>query len=406
MDPGVALVGAETPQPPDEIERLRLEARIRQAQKMDAVAQLTGGIAHDFNNMLTVILANAELVAEALKDNPAALADLEELRAAARRGTAIVRKLLGFSRRERLLQQPVRLGLLLGEMTTQLRQVFPPDIELQIAADRTPEIRADPHALEQILINLLTNARDALPKGGRVRIEARVANLDADHTRAHGWGNPGEYVCLTVTDNGTGMDESIRGRLFEPFFTTKPPGLGTGLGMAMIYGLVKQHDGFVEVDSAPGRGTAVRIFFPLGQASPARESGAADAALAGGTETVLVVDDEEPIRRTARRVLERFGYRVILAADGAEALDLIRERGKEIDLVISDVAMPKLGGQGLYDAARASGTQIKFLFTSGYTARDIGATVEFDATLPFVRKPWTLEDFVRRVRETLDGKGR
>ncbi|MBI4500342.1 MAG: response regulator [Gemmatimonadetes bacterium] len=402
----IALVESGGSGPAEEVERARLEARLRQAQKMDAVAQLTGGIAHDFNNMLTVVLANAELIAGALAGNPAALGDLGELRAAARRGSEMVRKLLSFSRRERLMFQPVRLGKLVEDMAAHLREILPPPIELEITTERTPETRADSHAIEQILLNVLTNARDAMPDGGRVRIHAGVETIDADRVRAQGWGDPGEYVCLTVTDTGTGMDEATRARLFEPFFTTKPPGLGTGLGMAMIYGLAKQHGGFVHVDSAPQRGTTVRICFPVGD-SPAlpEQQGAPRASPPRGTELILVVDDEEPVRRAARRVLERFGYRVLTAGDGTEALGIIRERGNEIDLVISDVAMPRLGGRGLYDAARASGAKMKFLFASGYTARDIGATGDIDPSLPFIHKPWTLDDFLRRIREVLT-KGR
>jgi CheY-like chemotaxis protein len=252
----------------------------------------------------------------------------------------------------------------------------------------------------QILENLLTNARDALGEQGRVSIETGVVSMNGDKVQMQG-AHSGSYAFLAVSDNGAGMDESVRARIFEPFFTTKPPGLGTGLGLSMIYGLAKQHGGFVTVDSAAGRGTTVRVFFPSGFPVPQAEAPQPAGSELRGNETILLVDDEEPIRRTARRILERYGYRVLLASDGAEALNLIREHGSEIQLVISDVAMPKMGGKGLYDAARSDGAKMRFLFASGYTARDIGATGEFDPTLPFVRKPWTMEDFVRRVRETL-----
>jgi len=209
-------------------------------------------------------------------------------------------------------------------------------------------------------------------------------------------------VCLSVADTGIGMDERTRARLFEPFFTTKPPGLGTGLGLAMIYGLVQQHGGWVAVESQPKRGTTVRVYLPVSRNGSVHAPVTEQQPARGGKETILLVDDEEPIRRTARRILENFGYQVLLASDGSEALRLIRARAADIDLVISDVAMPNLGGRGLYDAARASGARMKFLFASGYTARDIGSTGDIDAGVPFIHKPWTLSEFVTRVREVLD----
>src|SRR6185503_10207473 len=228
-----------------------------------------------------------------------------------------------------------------------------------------------------------------MPQGGRITVRTESCRLDAEHLRKHGWGEPGEYVSLTVADTGVGMDERTRDRLFVPFFTTKPPGLGTGLGLAMVYGLVKQHNGYILIDSEPNAGSTVRIYFPVAQAGDAALSILRETLPRGGNETILLVEDEEPIRRTARKVLERFGYRVQVAADGEEALEVIRERGEEIDLVISDVVMPRMGGRGLYDAARASGAKMKFLFASGYTARDVGATGEIDADMPFIHKPWT-----------------
>jgi len=385
-----------------EAERQMLDARLRQAQKMEALGQLTGGIAHDFNNMLTVILANAELIAAALGHNESARADLDELRAAARRGTSIVRKLLGFSRRERLVLQPVNIGRLIQELSKHLRQLLPPAIELEVIADPAGDVQADTNALEQILLNLLSNSRDALPQGGRVTVKTAAAQLDMEFNRKHGWGTPGEYTCLTVADNGIGMDERTRARLFEPFFTTKPPGLGTGLGLAMVYGLVKQQGGFVLIESQPKTGTTVRIYFPVVTGTATQKATVVEEAPRGGTETILLVEDEDPVRRAARRVLERFGYRVLVASNGVEGLEIIRARGPEIDLVVTDVVMPKLGGRGLYDAARASGARMKFLFASGYTARDVGATGEIDSDLPFIHKPWTVAEFARRVREVLD----
>ena len=383
-------------------DRRRADAREGQLQKFEAVGRLTGGIAHDFNNMLTVILANAEMLAGSIGQDDGAKADLDELRAAARRGTAMVRKLLGFSRRERLVLQPVNIGRLVQELTNHLRQLLPSSVQFTSNAEATPDVQVDPNAVEQILLNLLTNARDAMPDGGRVTVHTGRATLDAEHARRHGWGDPGEYVCMAVSDTGTGMDDAVMARLFEPFFTTKPPGVGTGLGMAMIYGLVKQHGGFVLVESQPGMGTTVRIYFRPAATTAIQETKTAEIEPRGGNETILLAEDEEPIRRTARRILERFGYKVIAAGDGAEALEIIRRRRQEIDLVLTDVVMPRLGGRALYDTARAEGATMKFLFASGYTARDLGATGVIDADLPFIHKPWTIADLARRVREVLD----
>jgi signal transduction histidine kinase len=385
-----------------EVEREKLEARLRQGQKMEALGQLTGGIAHDFNNMLTVILANAELLSGALDSEHPGRNDLEELRAAARRGTAVVRKLLGFSRRERLVLQAVNIGRLVQELSKHLRQLLPPPIEFEVVAEESPDAQVDANALEQILLNLLSNARDAMPDGGRVTIRTTAAQLDAEDVRQNGFGVPGDYACMTVSDTGVGMDERTRARLFEPFFTTKPPGLGTGLGLAMVYGLVKQQGGFVMIESQPRAGTAVRIYFPIATAPAVEKAAVSEELPRGGHETILLVEDEEPVRRAARRVLERFGYKVIVASDGEEGLGFIRSHGSAIDLVITDVVMPRLGGRGLYEAARASGAEMKFLFASGYTARDVGATGEIEADLPFIHKPWTVAEFTHRVREILD----
>jgi signal transduction histidine kinase len=385
-----------------EIERQKIEARLRQAQKMEALGQLTGGIAHDFNNMLTVILANAELLAGALASDENSRADLDELRAAARRGTTMVRKLLGFSRRERLVLQSVNLGRLVQELSKHLHQLLPGNIELDVVVEETPDVQVDTSSLEQMLLNLLSNARDAMPQGGRVTVKASRAHLDAEHAKKHGWGVPADYGCLTVADTGVGMDERTRARLFEPFFTTKPPGLGTGLGLAMVYGLVKQQNGFVMIDSQLKAGTTVRIYFPIVAVTAKPAAVAAETLPSGGNETILLVEDEDPVRRAAKRVLDRFGYRVLVASNGEEGMAIIRERGAEIALVVTDVVMPKLGGRGLYDAARAAGAKMKFLFASGYTARDVGATGEIESDLPFIHKPWTVAEFARRVREVLD----
>jgi PAS domain S-box-containing protein len=391
----------------DVTERRVLEAQLRQAQKMEAIGQLTGGIAHDFNNVLTVILANADLVVSALpREQGQARADLEDIQAAARRGTTLIRKLLGFSRRERLELRATDITQLVQDLSAMLRRVVPESIEIQLlAAEPDAVADADPGAIEQIVLNLATNSRDAMPDGGILRMETSRTWLDEGYRATHPWVDPGEYVCLTCTDTGIGMDEETKERVFEPFFTTKPPGEGTGLGMAMIYGLVKQHGGYVHVYSEPGEGTTVNVYFRAARAS-VQEIALASPAAEGmrGDETILLVEDEGGIRRATKRALEGQGYSVLLAADGEEALEAFRQHEAEIDLIVSDLVMPRLGGRQFYEALKEQGKDPRILFTSGYSAQDVRAGLGFLRDVPFLHKPWTLTDLFLRVREVLDEK--
>jgi CheY-like chemotaxis protein len=255
----------------------------------------------------------------------------------------------------------------------------------------------------QVLINLATNARDAMPRGGRLDIVAERLELDDAYLAAAGsTAGSGVFVCLTVTDTGTGMEARTRERLFEPFFTTKPPSQGTGLGMAMVYGLVKEHRGFINVYSEPGRGTTIRVYLPLaGNAAPAAPVAAPRAR--GGSETILIVEDEEMIRSSARRILERYGYRVLLAGDGEEALQLLRLGQDQVDLIVSDVVMPRLTGRQLLDTLRKAGNRVPFVYTSGYSALDARESAELDPSVPLLPKPWSASDLAAMVRQVLDG---
>ncbi len=385
----------------DITERRALEQQLRQAQKMEAVGQLTGGIAHDLNNVLTAVLANLGFVQMELPpDAVESRADLEEARQAALRGADMIRKLLAFSRREPLKLAALQLDLLIPEFGRTLRRMLPASLEIRIEpAKDIPPILADTAAVHQILLNLATNARDAMPDGGTLRVGVAVAGLDASHLAGHGWGDPGPYVCLTVADTGVGMDAETRKRLFEPFFTTKPTGQGTGLGMAMVYGLMKQHRGFVFVDSEPGQGASFRLYFPVGERTPDVRP-APPAPLLGGSETILIVEDEPAIRHAARRALERVGYRVLDAADGAEAVEVLEEM-PGIALVVTDVIMPRLGGFALYEAVREKLPGVRFLFTSGYTGADVREQYPILAQVPFIAKPWTVDELLDRVGEVL-----
>ena len=390
----------------DVTEQRALEAQLRHAQKMEAIGQLTGGIAHDFNNILTVIQANAGLMASDLppEAEDSFRDELRETQHAVRRGTALIKKLLAFSRREPLSVEPLDLAQLAAGLSEALRRLLPESIEIQVLANEPAgTVRADQNAVEQILVNLATNARDAMPGGGLLCIETRPASIDREHRVAYGWGDPGQYVCVSVSDTGVGMDERTKEKVFEPFFTTKPPGEGTGLGMAMIYGLVKQHGGFVHLYSEVGEGTTVKVYFPL-----AHEKAAAPAAgqeveeLRGGTETILVVEDEAQVRTAAKRVLERYGYTILVAEDGEEAFRMFRAHQPEIDLVVTDVVMPGLSGPQLYLAIRAESKSVGFVFMSGHSAGRVRTSGGFDPTVPFLYKPWTVAELVVQVRRTLD----
>ncbi len=389
----------------DASETRRLEARLRTAQRMEAVGRLTGGIAHDFNNLLTVILANVTMLDGMMpSDEPEMVAEIASIRTAAQRGADMVRKLLAYARQEKLDLEPLTLGAAVAEHARLLRRLLPESITVTVELEEPQAVvRADTGALAQVLLNLATNARDAMPEGGSLVLRVRATSLAREECEAQGWGVPGEYVELDVEDTGTGMSDATRLRAFEPFFTTKPAGTGTGLGLSMVYGLVKQHDGFIAIRSAPGAGTQVRLLFPRVHAEPAaRPEAAAAPAAVGGTETILLAEDEELIRVAAKRILERHGYRVLLASDGREALETWRRHAEEIALVVTDVVMPGMGGRELIERLRAGGRDVAVLCTSGYTNRDLSEGARLDDGVPFMHKPWTAGDLLKRVRAVLD----
>ena len=384
----------------DVTESQQMEAQLRQAQKMEAIGLLTGGMAHDFNNLLTVVLANADLVLEALPDEMHELRDeVNQMIQAATHGTEMVRKLLAFSRRETLERRPVSVEAVLAETQALLTRLLPSNITVRTeAAADLPGILADPGAVQHMLLNLATNARDAMPGGGTLTMQAaHVPSVEMSN------GTVRPMVTVTVEDDGHGMEKGVLARLFEPFFTTKAPGEGTGLGMAMIYGLVQQHEGTIDVTSTVGVGTRVVIGLPLAEATVQNITPRSSLLVReGATETILLVEDEEMVRRAGRRILEKHGYRVIQAANGAEALDVLRERGKEIALVVSDVVMPRMGGRELYASLRAEGFTMPFLFTSGYTDRMSSDTVALDPSVPVLPKPWTWTELTASVRAAIE----
>ena len=386
-------------------ERRWLEAQLRQAQKLETIGQLAGGIAHDFNNILAVILANSELLASAIPPERAdLLISVRKVQDAARGGANMVRGLLGFSRRADLNFKTLDLREVVADLSQMVRPILPDNVEMRIVAPVDPcPVWADSGALQQVLLNLVTNARDAMAQGGTLTIEVAAAPTHGAYPDAQPWGDAQSYYCVAVNDTGVGMDAATVERVFEPFFTTKAPGTGTGLGMAMVYGLTKQHGGFVHVYSEPGVGTAVKVYLPVSPdtaAAATAEAGKRDEVV-GGTETILLVEDKEELRNTTRRVLERLGYTVVEAADGEEALRLHHDQRDRIDLILSDVLMPKMGGPALYQAVRATDPTARFLFTSGYTESDIGQRSLLEPGVLFVAKPWTISELARQVRRAL-----
>ncbi|UCF40839.1 MAG: PAS domain S-box protein [Gemmatimonadota bacterium] len=389
----------------DVSEQRRLEAQLRQAQKMEAIGQLTGGIAHDFNNLLSVITLNAQLAAASLEATQGEVVpELEDIQEAARKATTMTKQLLGFSRHADLRMVPTDLARVVTKLSSMMRRVLPENIGIRIDTDEALHaVRADAGAVEQMLLNLATNARDAMPEGGKLYIQVGEREVSAETLASHPWITPGPYVYIRVRDSGIGMDEETRSKIFEPFFTTKAPGVGTGLGMAMVYGLTKQHGGFVTVQTRVGKGTTVELYFPtVGEAARPLESAESLEGVRGGKETILLVEDEDTLRRSAKRVLERYGYTVLVAADGQEALELFRAHKREIDLVVSDLVMPRVGGAQLHRVLQEEGGDVRFLLASGYVGRESGGHQPIDPSIPMLRKPWALGELLVQVRELLD----
>jgi PAS domain S-box-containing protein len=372
-------------------EQKRLEAQFLQSQKMEVVGRLAGGIAHDFNNLLTVINATAELAASGLHESDPLRQDLEEIGRAGQRAAALTSQLLTFSRKQILNPTVLEPGALVAGMQSMLQRLLGEDVELSVAIDEgAGSIRADRGQLEQAIMNLAVNARDAMPRGGTLALDVRPCGDD-------GWPS----VAISVRDTGTGMDEATRQHLFEPFFTTKEPGKGTGLGLSTVYGIVRQSGGTIAVDTAPGRGTTFRLCFPrVSGASAAVEP--ARPTVARGTGTILVVEDEEALRRLAARILRSAGYDVLTAKDGSDALEVIERHGGPIHLMLTDVVMPGIDGVELASRAARRCPALKVLFTSGYTNDGIAHRGALDESSRFIAKPYTRAGLASRVREILD----
>ncbi len=381
--------------------RRALEERVRRSQRMESLGQLTGGIAHDFNNLLTVILGNSELLVEILQEpTPRALAEM--IVAAGQRASDLTRRLLAFARRQALAPRSVDLNELVGNIDRLLRHTLGEHIEIQRKhTEGLWTTQVDPAQLETALLNLALNARDAMPKGGRLTLETANVTLDSAYAEQHVEVDPGEYVLLEVSDTGEGITPGNLKRMFEPFFTTRPRGQGTGLGLPMVYGFVKQTGGHITIHSEVGQGTTVRIYLPREREAAAAESQIVSAPHVGGAGTILLVEDDELVRRYAHDLLLTLGYRVVVAANGPEALTLIQERD-DIELLFTDIVMPGgMSGRELADRALALRPDLKVLYTSGYTEDAIVHHGRLDPGVLLLSKPYRRVELARKIEEAL-----
>lgn len=376
----------------------RSEQQLRHSQKMEAVGRLAGGIAHDFNNLLTVIHGNASLALHDAPAHSAQLTALNEVRDAATRATSLTRQLLAFSRREPVEPQLLDINVIVEDLRRMLGRLIGEHIQLETELSPTSMVvKADRTNVEQLLINLVVNARDAMQEGGVLNITTERVMLDDEAAASHELAS-GPYVLLSVSDTGFGMDEETRARAFEPFFTTKPSGEGTGLGLATVYAIATRHEGAVEIESEPSLGTTVKLWLPsvVGIAASAHDSGE-HPVQKNGTGTIFIVEDEEAVRHLARRVLVAHGYRVLEASNGEEALQVWKLHGKEVDVLVTDVVMPKMGGQALVDRLRSERPELAVVFCSGYSDNMLMPMREEDVRTAFLAKPFTLHGLVERV---------
>ena len=373
---------------------------------MEAVGQLAGGVAHDFNNMLTIILGYGELVLEALPKDDSLRTAVEAMCEAGTRATNLTRQLLAFSRRAVMEPKLVDLNNLIGEMEKMLRRLIGEDIVLTtLLAPNLSQVLVDPSQIDQVIMNLIVNSRDAMPQGGQLTIGTSNVEVDDEYARLHPGVAPGKYVKLEITDTGCGMPRDVKDHIFEPFFTTKEAGKGTGLGLATVYGIVKQSGGHIQAYSEPDYGTSFQILLPVADRSAALLSiSTATPTQDRGTETLLVVEDEEGVRNMVVHVLERQGYQVLKAANGLEAMDICQNYESPIDLLVTDVVMPQINGRQLAEILHLQFPSMKVLYMSGYTDDAVIRSGVMQAETNFLQKPFTTVVLARKVREVLDDR--
>ncbi len=380
------------------------EEQYRQAQKMEAIGQLAGGVAHDFNNMLQAIMGYSQMLLDTLPEQNKDREFIEEIDRAAERASALTRQLLAFSRRQVLQMQDLDLSKVVEDVAKMIKRVIGENIRLNVVpGQRMGTIHADCGQMEQVLLNLCVNARDAMPEGGSITIETENVSMDSDYCAAHAWATPGRYVLLSVTDTGCGMDAQTQGRIFEPFFTTKASGKGTGLGLSTVYGIVRQHQGMILVYSEKDRGTTFKVYLPSFERPASVVGTKVVGSAVGGTETILVAEDDDTLRKLVARILRDAGYTVLLAGDGEAALELFDEHAAEIDMCLLDVVMPKMGGKAVYDVLREKHPRLRFLFSSGYSVNAIHTDFVLKEGIELIQKPYAPDALLRKLRRILDG---
>jgi signal transduction histidine kinase len=379
------------------------EKLLQHSQKMEAIGTLAGGIAHDFNNLLTAIIGNAQLALAGLRPEDPPYDRLIEIENSGKRAAELTRQLLIFSRRERLAPSTINLNVAIGQFTKMLVRIIGEDVELRFeAAADLSTVFADPGQMEQVLMNLAANARDAMPEGGELIIETQNVIVDETYCRTHHYGRPGKYVQISVTDTGAGMDTDTQQHIFEPFFTTKEAGKGTGLGLALAYGIIKQHEGTIEVYSEIGHGTTFKIYLPAQENAVEEKVHEAEPVLRGGAETILVAEDEESLQRLLKGMLTKLGYKVILTGDGESAVEAYASHRDQIDLVLLDMVMPQMGGREAYERMRSLGNDVPAIFMSGYSAEIAESRFVLETGAAFIQKPYGIAALGHKVRETLD----
>ncbi len=387
-----------------EEEKTKLQGQLQQAMKMEAVGRLAGGIAHDFNNLLTTIAGNAELASMDPASSSPVAQHLDEISKAAESAAALTRQLLAFSRRQIIEPRVLDLNDLVDHLQRMLTRLIGEDVELQtMLGEDLGAVRVDPGQFEQVLVNLAVNARDAMPDGGRLIIETSNGELDEGYCARHSQVQPGKYVLLAVSDTGHGMSDEVKKRIFEPFFTTKPKGRGTGLGLATIFGIVKQAGGAIEIYSEVGLGTTFKIYLPrIDMPSEKLTARKPSGDLARGRETVLLVEDEMSVRDLAHAILNKLGYTILRASNGSEAIQIAERHRERIDLLLTDVVMPGMNGRELAERLLTLHPETKVLYTSGYTENVIVHHGVLEENLHFIGKPYSLQSLSKKIRETLD----
>ena len=389
----------------DITERLNLQAQLIQAQKMESVGRLAGGVAHDYNNISSIIIGYSELALEKIEQSDPLHGDLMEIFTAAKRSTDITRQLLAFARQQTIAPKVLDLNDTLGSMLKMLRRLIGEDIDLAwLPGAEVWPVKIDPSQVDQILANLCVNARDAIADVGKVTIETRNISFDEDYCADHAGFVPGEYVLLSVSDDGKGMAPETLDKIFEPFFTTKGLGKGTGLGLSTVYGIVKQNNGFINVYSEPKNGTTIKIYLSrhTGQAVEAHSENTLEFPLSRGSEVVLLVEDDASILKLGKRILENLGYTVLSATGPSEAIRLAEEHTSEIKLLITDVVMPEMNGRELSEQLHGLYPNLKILFMSGYTANVIAHRGVLEEGVCFISKPFSKKDMAVKVREVID----